>query len=227
MATTDVRRSVIGIVNEVQRKLGVSESASVPSTKNAILLVDFLNDTIDECNDYGNWKPLFRVLTVSAQSSVGVYEISTSAPIKNIDQVYIEGRTSPLNPVDFREIIRLQRTSAHGVPNHFAVVETSGINPKIWLHQIPGTNQDGDVITVTCFEKNRLYAATTADSSAIPAFPSRVLVQGVYAKAVLEESGQEETAQWKAAQDTYLRMLREAHNRLTADTGGDLQIVPG
>ena len=73
----------------------------------------------------------------------------------------------------------------------------------------------------------RLTTATTADSSAVPNFPSQMLVQGVHAKIVLDEAGQEGTDQYKTLQHQYERMRTEAYNRLTADTGGDLQIVPG
>ena len=71
-----------------------------------------------------------------------------------------------------------------------------------------------------------MYSTTTADSTATPAFPSRVLVQGVYAKALLEENGQEPTRQFEIAYQEYIRMQREALNRLTVDTGGDVQFVP-
>jgi hypothetical protein len=227
MSTADVNKSVRGIVNEVQRRLGVTETSALGANKLSTMLVDFLNDTLDECSDLGEWKQFYRNIKVSAISSTGEYEVATSAPVKNVDQVYIQGRASPLNPVDFREIIRLRRTSSHGTPHSFAVVETSGVNPKIYLHPIPGTNQDGKIIDVHCFEKQRLYSAVTADSSAIPNFPSRMLVQGTYAKAILEEAGQEETDEYKGTQKKYERMQREAYNRLTADTGGDLYLIPG
>ena len=54
MTTADIRRDVIGIVNEVERKLGVDESTFLDDTKFTTVLLDFLHDVIDECNDYGN-----------------------------------------------------------------------------------------------------------------------------------------------------------------------------
>ena len=139
----------------------------------------------------------------------------------------MQGRKSPLNPVDHREIIRLRRTSSYGTPHSFAIVEVSGINPKIRLFPTPGTNQDGDIIDITVFEKQRLISAVTADTSVMPKFPGLMLVEGTHAKVIMDEAGHEETDQYKAAQNRYLNMRKEAYNRLTADVGGDVYFVPG
>lgn len=227
MSTLDINMSVREIVNAVQRKQSITETSALDANKTTRLYVDFLNETIDECSDKGDWKQFFKNIRVSAVSSTGEYEVATSAPVKNIDQVYIEGRSSPLNPVDFREIIRLRRTSSHGTPHSFAVVETSGVNPKIWLHPIPGTSQDGKVLDITVFEKQRRFTGVSADTSAVPNFPSLMLVKGTQAKAVLDDSGGEKTDAYENLQREYMNMMREAYNRLTADTGGDIQIVPG
>ena len=228
MSTLDINQTVRQIVNAVQRRQSITETSALGANNTSKLYVDFLNQTLDECSDMGDWKQFFKTIRVSAVSSTGEYEVATSAPVKNVDQVYFQGRAAPLNPVDFREIIRLRRTSAHGTPHSFAVVETSGVNPKIWVHPIPGTNQDGKILDVHCFEKQRLFTAVTADTSAVPNFPSQMLIQGTHAKAILDDAGQEETDDaFKTINAAYLRMQREAYNRLTADTGGDLQVVPG
>lgn len=52
------------------------------------------------------------------------------------------------------------------------------------------------------------------------------MVQGVYAKAVLEESGQEPTRQYQVAYQEYVKMRGEALNRFTADTDKGIQLVP-
>ena len=227
MATSDINQTVRQIVNAVQRRQAVTETSSLSATKKTTLMVDWLNQTIDECSDMGDWKQFYKTIRVSAVSSTGEYEVATSAPVKNVDQVYIQGRASPLNPVDHREIVRLRRSSAHGTPHSFAVVETSGVNPKIWTHPIPGTNEAGKIFDIVVFEKQRLFTAVTADTSAIPNFPSLVLIQGVYAKAELDAAGNEMTEGNKTVQAQYLKMRQEAYNRLTADTGGDVYFVPG
>ena len=69
-------------------------------------------------------------------------------------------------------------------------------------------------------------SAVTADASAVPAFPARVLVQGTYAKALLEENGGEPTPQYQTAYAEYIRMRSEALNRFNADTGTDIYFTP-
>ena len=53
-----------------------------------------------------------------------------------------------------------------------------------------------------------------------------MLVQGTFAKVLLEESGQEETPQFRNAEARYLNMRKEALNRLIFDTTQDMQITP-
>lgn len=224
MTTADVNRTVIGIINEVERKLAINQSTSLASTNFTTTLLDFLNDVIDECNDYGNWPHMFNEVTVTASSSVEEFEIASSAPIKNIHEIHFHTDVSPLEVRTVEDIRRLQRTRSFGKPRQFALVKVSGVNAKFRPSPIPSSAQDGQTFNIAVYEKNVLY--TTADLSAIPQYPSRVLVQGVYAKAILEESGQEQTTQFKTAYEEYIRMRREALNRLTADTGTDVRFVP-
>ena len=77
---------------------------------------------------------------------------------------------------------------------------------------------------IAYYKKPSLYI--TSDVSAVPAFPARMLIQGLYAKALLEENGGEPTREFQAAELAYLRMRGEALNRFNADTGTDLRVVP-
>lgn len=226
MANSDVRRTNRQIVNEVQRKLGVNETSAM-STKQSNVIFDFLNDVIDECNDFGNWAQMFREVNVTAATSVGSYEIAVSSQVKNILEIHFNTQQAPLNNVDIPQMRTLQRTGGTGEPRQFSVTETSGANPIIRVYPVPGSNQNDKLFDVAYYKKNRLYEATvTADVTATPAFPSRMLVQGVYAKMLIEESGQEKTDQYSTAYQEYVRMRREAFNRFTADTGSEVSIVP-
>jgi len=235
LSTADVRRTVIGIVNEVERKLGVNESVFLDDRRLTTMLLDFLNDVIDECNDYGNWPQMFREILVTASSSVDSYEIAVSAQVKNIYEIHWAntagdaqpgGQVAPLEVRTIEDMRRLQKTRGFGQPRQFAVVDVSGVNPRIRPYPIPGTNENQKTFDVAYYKKNRLYTTTTADSSATPAFPSRMLVQGTYAKALLEESGQEPTAHYQVAYQEYIRMRSEALNRFKADTGTDVFFQP-
>lgn len=217
MPTSDQYTSVLGIVNEVERKLATNESGRLDSTKFTKLLVDLLNDVIDECNDYGDWPQMFRETTATVSSSVGSYEIVVSGQMKNVYDIRFDTDISPLRSVDIAEIRRLQRTRMFGRPRHFATVDVSGSNQNIRLSPIPGANENNKALDIAYYKKERLYTTVTADSSAVVMFPSRMLVQGTYAKALLEESGQQGTPQYQVAYQEYIRMRQEAYNRMRGD----------
>ena len=221
MATSDIRLTILQIVNEVQRRLGVTPTATLTATKQATMLLDLLNDVIDEVSDFGDWQELFRETTVTASSSLGEYEIAVSAPVKNIYEIVYDNNTAPLNVVEIQDIRRLQRLASYGVPRQFAVVGVSGVNPKFRVYPIPTTAATFDI---AYYVKPRIY--TTSDAAVLPTFPGRMLVMGVYAKALLEENGGESGPQYTVAYAEYMRMRQEAANRLTADTGTDIYMVP-
>ena len=228
MATSNVRQTVIGIVNEVQRKLGVDETANMNSTKLSAVLVDFLNDTIDECGNYGAWPQLFREIDVSVLSSAKSYELAVSADVQSIYEIHFGTQVSPLEVRTIEDLRRLQKLSGGGgQPRQFALVDVSGVNPQFRTYPIAITAQASSNFDVAYYKKIKIYDAdTTTDSVITPPLPSRMLVQGVYAKALLEEAGQEPTRQSQKAEGDYIRMRREAHNRWTADTGTDLYVNP-
>lgn len=232
MAIADVNRTAIGIVNEVERKLGIDESSFFTDTKFTTVLLDFLNDTISECNDFGRWPHMFREATVTASASVDRYELAVSAQINNVLEIHWANTAgeaediAPLQVVNVQDIRRLQKTRNFGVPRQFAIVNVSGVNPIIRVSPIPGSNENKKTFDVAFHKKQRLFTTASADTSAIPLFDSRMLVQGTYAKALLEEAGQEQTPSYQIAYQEYIRMRKEAWNRLTIDTGGDVQITP-
>ena len=56
MSVAEVRKTVVQIINEVERRLAVDASTSAGATKLSTMLVDLLNDTIDEVSDAGDWQ---------------------------------------------------------------------------------------------------------------------------------------------------------------------------
>jgi len=131
MTTADIRRTVIGVINEVERKLGVDESTFLTDTKFTTVLLDFLNDVIDECNDYGDWPQMFREVLVTASSSVESYKVIVSANVKNIYEIHWAntagesqpgGQVAPLEVRTIEDMRRLQKTRGFGQPRQFAIV---------------------------------------------------------------------------------------------------------
>ena len=228
MALTDLRSNTLNIVNEVMRKLGLSAVTTLTSSQLTRVLVRFLNETIEECSNFGDWQEAFKEVNVTAQSSVGTYEIKTSGAtlVKNIYEIHWNNDVAPLEVREIQDMRRLQRLASFGTPRQFAVVgvNASSGNPNIRVYPVPTTAAAFDV---AFYEKPRLIDATvTANTTAIPIFPSNVLIAGVYAKALLEENGGEPTREYEVAYQEYLSTRQEALNRFNADTGTDIYIVP-
>ena len=232
MSLTDVRSDVISIINEVQRKLAVNTQTSLTGTKLTTVLLDFLNDVIDEISDFGDWQQMYREVDITAASSVGEYKIAVSADVHHVYEIVWGDDVAPLEVRTIEDIRRLQRLASFGTPRQFAIVGVSGTSPKFRIYPIPtqaaidAESSAGGVFDVAYYKKPRLFTAVTADATAVPAFPKKVLVQGVYAKAILEENGGEPSPQYQVVYAEYERMRQEALNRFTTDTGTDIYITP-
>lgn len=228
MAIADVRKTTLGVINEVERKLGLTASATLTTTNFTTLLLDLLNDVIDELSDFADWQQMYREVQVTAQSSVSQYEVAVSSQVKNLHEVVWDDDISPLEVRNIEDIRRLQRIGSFGVPRQFAIVGVSGVNPLFRVYPVPASaqisNATNGTFDIAYYKKPPLL--TTSDASVTPAFPSRMLVQGLYAKALLEENGGEPTQEYRVAYGEYISMRKEAANRFTSDTGTDVYFVP-
>jgi len=226
MSLSDTRRTVIEIVNAVQKRLGVNPTTTLTATKHAAVLLDLLNQLIDEISDQREWMEWFAETTVMASSSVGQYDLGVSYPVHHIHEIAFEGSISPLDVVDLDEIRRLHRLNRYGRPRQFSVVGVGPTgNPTFRIWPIPGSAQNNLAFSVALYRKPAIY--TVSDLSEEPQFPAQLLIQGLLAKALLEENGGEPTRQYEVAYAEYQRMLIEAANRYNSDTGnGTIQFVP-
>lgn len=227
MTASDIRKTVLGIVNEARKKFAVASAASLTADSESELMVELLNDVIDEVSDYGDWKEMLREIVVTASSSVSDYVIETSALVKNIHEISFADDISPMWLTTLDDILRLNRVRSYSRPRQWAIVgvDTSSANPIIRTFPTPGTNQNNETFKVTFYQKPRLY--TTSDASVTPQFPAKVLVAGLVAKKCLEESGGQPTQQYAGYQADFQKMLKEAYNRFNADSGSDTYFRPG
>jgi len=235
MAISDVRLSVLDIVNEVERLLGVNTSSTLTSTKLTRVLLRFLNEVIEECADAGDWQELYAETTVTMSSSVEEFTVSVSGSIlvQRIEEIVYAGvssrpANSPLFVRSMEDIRRLQRGRSFGEPRQFAIfgVNQSTGNPRFRTSPIPASAQDNATFRIAYREKPILYTTSTAHSSALPVFPGNLLVRGVYAKALLEENGGNPSPEYVEAQRLYLTTRSESLNRFNADTGTDVYLMP-
>lgn len=230
--TTGLRESVLNIINRVERKLGLNASSTLTSTKMTRILLDLLNEAVDEISDSGDWQEFYRETDVSAQSSTGEYEVAVSGLVKRIYEIAWATDTSPLNACDVQDIRLYQRQGSFGSPRHFAIVgvNASSGNPNFRVHPIPVSGStwvsaENRVFHVAWFQKPALYATT--DASQVVVLPANLVVQSVYAKALLHENGGNPSNEFQTAYTEALRMRREALNRFNSDTSTDVRFVPG
>jgi len=226
MASTDIRKNVLGIVNEARKKFVLTSAATLTDDSEAELMVEILNDVIDEVTDYGDWKENIKEVVVTASSSVADYSIETNTLVKNVHEIAFDDDISPMWLTTFDDILRLNRIKMYSRPRQWAIVGVDdNANPKVRVFPTPGTNENNKTFKITYYEKPRLY--TTADVSAVPIYPSRVLVAGLVAKKCLEESGGAQTQQYVGYLADYQNKLKEAYNRFHSDSGSDTYFRPG
>lgn len=221
-----VRLSVLEILNEVQRRLGVNPTNAVSDTRHSLMLLQLLNEVVAEVNDYGRWQELYEEVLVTAQTSVNTYAIkSAGREVQSIIEVSFDNDPAQLENRPLEDIRRLTRVGGTGTPRQYAIigVDVSG-NPEMRVYPQPGTSQNGSTFNIAIQAKERLF--TQSDGSTVPLYPANLLIQGLYAKALLEENGGEATRQFEVAYQEYQRMAREAQRRFTADTEDVIVFTP-
>jgi hypothetical protein len=225
MGVGDVRYTVLQTVNEVQRKLGLTETA-LSNNKLSIQLIDFINDTCNDLSDFGNWQETLVTANVTCVSGQVDYLVNTSANIKNIGDLYLSIRRGPLLHVTIDEMRVLTRVTAIGTPTQYTIFGTdaSSGNPIIRVRPKPAQAEDGSLFSVLYYIRTPLY--TTSDSNTIIPFPARVVVLGTLARAILNESGGAPTDRYSVTYKDYLNARKEALNRFKGDTGWDVSFTP-
>lgn len=228
MSLSDQRMTALEIINEVRRKRKMNPVTSLDADSDALNNLAYLNDVVSELSDYDNWQELLRAVTVTAQSSVADYSIPVSAVtvVQNIHEVVFDDRPGEMRMVDIDTIRRLQRTRSFGIPTQWAVKGVDGNgNPYFSVSPIPVSAQSGLTFDVLVYEKPVFI--TTAQTSAVPPFPGKLVVQGLLVKTVLDESDGEPTARYQSVKQVYDDMLYESYNRYNGDSGSTVFFRPG
>ena len=193
------------------------------------MLLQLLNELIAEIHDYGNWPQYYEEAIVTASSSVRQYSVSVSGrEVHNLIEVAFEGQAGELENRPVEDIRRLRRVSkgTTGTPRQYSLIDTdvSG-NPRIEVYPQPGTTQNNKTFNIAIYSREPLLS--TSDTAKELKFPGNLLVSGLYANALLEENGGEQTAQFQTAFALFQKMLRESQNRFTSDTEDTIRFTPG
>lgn len=220
----DVQKTVLQIVNTVQAKLGLTQTMALTTNAQAVVLTKLLADVLAEVSDGAEWPEMLTDVEVTLAASVKQYKMKTSSPIKNIMEVSYENYPAALNLVSIKEIRQLNRRPSYGVPRNFAIVRVSDAKPVVEISPIPNSNQAGNSLAAAVFLRPRMIS--TADASYVVPFPATLVEQGLYYKALLEESEGPESVTTKQAFAEYQRMLAESSNRFTSDTEENLSLTP-
>lgn len=225
MGIGDIRYTVLQVVNEVQRKLGLTATATLSTNKLAIQMVDFVNDVCDDLSDFGNWQEVLTSTNVTAVSGQRDYSVNTSANIKNIGDIFFSTRMGPVRNVTVGDMRIITRATTVGVPTQFCVFGTDNNgNPNLRFNPIPSQNEDGELFSVLYYIRPQKY--TTPDVATVIPFPGKVMVLGVLAKAILNESEGAPNDRYTKTYQEYLLARKEALNRFNGDTGFNVSFTP-
>lgn len=226
MGLGDIRFTCLQICNEVQRKLGLATTTSLAANKLSTQIVDFINDICDEMSDFGDWQEALVTANVTAVSGQTDYTVNTSANIKNIGDIFFSQKRGPMRSISVDDMRILTRTTILGTPTQYTVFGTDANgNPVIRVRPRPAQNEDGGIFSILYYVRAPLF--TTSDNSTVVPFPAKVVIKGVLAKVMLNESEGAPTQKYTTLQQDYLSARKEALNRFNGDTGFYTAFVPG
>ncbi len=228
MAINNLRMCVLEIVNEVRRKLGINTVTVLTGDKTALVLLQFLNEVITECSDFGDWPELFQEVSVLASAGVADYSLPINFPVQSIYEVAFDSDPAPLEYREINYMRVLERASTNnGTPRQFTIkdVDSKG-NPRITVHPTPTTAHQATAkaFDVALYKKPELL--TTNNVAKRPEFPANLLIQGLYAYALLDENSGQANRTSEAAFRLYYKIMQQALNRYTTDTGSDVYFTP-
>ena len=225
---TNSRLCVLDIINEVREKLGINTVQLLTQDKTSQVLLQFLNEVITECADLGDWPQFFKEVNVPVSAAVKTYSLPINFPVQNIYEIAFDKDPAPLEyrEVNYMRVLGRAATN-NGTPRQFTIKGTDAKgNPEFTVHPTPTTahQTDGKVFDVALYKKPSLI--TTNQIALVLDLPANLLIQGLFAYALLDENSGEESRTTQRAFDLYYNLRQQALNRYTADTGTDVFFTP-
>lgn len=223
---SNTRLTILQIINEVRRKLGIPAAASLISDSQVTTLLNYLNDVISMVSDYGDWQEALNEYIVTASTSVNQYLIDVSGKIvKNIHEIAFSGTIAPMRCETLDNMRRWGRTGGTGLPRNWCIIGVDNIitgSPYIRVYPVPGAQQNNQLFNVLFYEKPPLY--TTSDANVVPIYDSRLLIDGLLAMALLDESrGTQNIDFLTEFKAVFEPRMMETMNRFNGDSGSDIK----
>jgi len=227
MPTSDIYLTVLEVVNETRRKLGVPNQVTSLTTDSLDpVMVDFLNDVLMEINDFGLWNEMISTAQTTLINGQEFYSINTTQPVKTIKDIYFQGTNSSLAFITNEQMRLLKRTNTNSnQPTMFTIFGVDNLgNPLIQLYPTPNTSAAGQNINVF-FQKLPLQYGTGDENEVLP-FYGRMIVQGLLARMILDQNGGAPSDQYSLERASFENMIKETFNRYKADVGYYRRFVP-
>lgn len=229
------RFTLLEALNEVADRMQLRQiSSTTAGGAWARTMISNLNEVMADIFDYGPWDEAETSATFTMVCGLSTYSVATTASnsanfvqIHSIQEVALSGRVPPLEPISsVNEMRLLNRVGSIGTPSRFGVHGVDGSdNPVITIFPRPSTTWDGVVGRVSYYALPPRYEV--GDDAVRLNAPSRLIVAGLHAAAVLDESGGAETQQWKTLKGIYEVMKRSMHTRRRRKTGEQTRFQPG
>lgn len=227
MALTDTRATILEIINETRRKLGVNNAvSSLTADSKTIVMVDFLNDVVTEINDFGLWNETIATVTIPLVVGQRDYNFSAVLNVKTIKDVFLDSTSASLPFITQEEMRLLYRQSNSGQPRQWTIFGADvNANPIIRVYPTPDASAAGINLDVF-YQANATRYTTATPTNTYINFPARMVVQGLLARCILDEEGGSPTDHYSQERLSFENLLKETFNRYKGDVSYGRRFVP-
>jgi hypothetical protein len=227
MALTDTRATILEIINETRRKLGINNSvSSLTADSKTVVMVDFLNDVVTEISDFGMWNETISTATLPLVVGQRDYNFSAALSIKTIKYIFLTSTSAALPFINQEEMRLLYRQSNSGQPRQWTIFGVdANANPVIRVYPTPDASVAGTTLDVF-YQANATRYSTATPTNTYINFPARMVVQGLLARCILDEEGGSASDHYSQERLNFENLLKETFNRFKGDVSYGRRFIP-
>jgi hypothetical protein len=227
MALTDTRATILEIINETRRKLGINNSvSSLTQDSKTTVMVDFLNDVVTEISDFGMWNETISTATLPLVVGQRDYSFSAVLSVKTIKDVFLTSTSAALPFINQEEMRLLYRQSNSGQPRQWTIFGVdANANPIVRVYPTPDDSAAGTTLDVF-YQANATKYTTATPTNTYINFPARMVVQGLLAQCILDEEGGSASDHYSQERLKFESLLKETFNRFKGDVSYGRRFIP-